>query len=294
MVLQLRRRSLLGFWNDRCKTRERKFHGEKWSNKFFNKTFIVLVIIFYFTNCWRETQAANVVVDIEILTIPDNKNLSHLFDTCIKTASTNQTSISQYGYHTVDIINGMHFDFCNVFHPVFFISTTTLNNSNTLNLTIHYNLDNIPHKINIMVPEIFGCESIQKLYKDPTKKESGLNLYADIFNDYKQTLDRLDGCTLRKDDGKINCSDCKDSYKEWICSQYASEMMSQRFRKPVCPHLFTNVCHHCPAVEPDEGYGGYSIFQCLSDQDDSCNPSNPDCLSFNCLPTYDETRITYH
>ena len=173
MVLQLRRRSLLGFWNDRCKTRERKFHGEKWSNKLFNKTFIVLVIIFYFTNCWRETHAVN--IDIEKLTIPDNKNLSQLFDTCTKTASTNQTSISQYGYATVDIINEMHFDFCNVFHPAFFIPTSTSSNSNTLNLTIHYNLDNVSHEMNITVSEIFGCERIRKLYKDP---DHGLNLYS--------------------------------------------------------------------------------------------------------------------
>lgn len=282
MVLILKRRSS-GYLKVKSETITSKFHGKKWSktvNDNFLQTLIVLLLCF--ANCWRGTAATS---SDGIITLPNTTTitLSQLNDIC-----TNQT---RNGYDTLKLLQVMHFDFCNEFHPVLFARTSNTSSSLTLKTyKVQFEKSkslNFPSK-NITLNSVYNCNNIQSLFKQES-------YFKKVFTDYSNLLDRTDECTIQK---VINCSVCKHTYRQWACSQFASQYANLLDTRPVCPYLFAKVCHDCPSLEPEASYGGYSIFQCIKDDEikvdcmNSITATSLPCISYSCIPSYNETTVS--
>ena len=181
MVLQHRSRST-GCWNDQqYQTRKTNFCQKKRSK---NGTLTIAVV---FILC-----SLNFFKDIHASTTPAQNNktlassLASLYSSCNN--GKNQT------HHIIDIVENMHFNFCEDIHPAFFIPQT-LTNSSSVELTIESNFGNVSFR----VPDILRCDAIFKLLNLDTE-------FSNIDADFGLTLDRLDDCTLQK---KIDCERCK-------------------------------------------------------------------------------------
>lgn len=154
-------------------------------------------------------------------------------------------------------IKNMHFDFCNKIALSIF-SNGTSNFSTWVN-----------------------CTLLDVLHIADKQSER-------YFNDYRCILNRADDCSIVKD--KTECKECKESYKEWLCIRELPFSVNGQTLS-MCPSVPARVCLQCPALAPENGYGGYSSFICTDDggidgddaEYDDTECSKQPCASIKCL-----------